>query len=107
MRMWNEHRMNSTVLARRRGEADVLLEFAMVCATVQVQAHRMFYFEHPQAATSWAHPAVLRVQSLPGVFTVDFHQCAFGLKAPSGLPIRKATRFLTNSFEIRARFEGK
>lgn len=107
MRMWNDHRMEPMTLAVRRAESDVLLEFAMICAKGQLFAGRRFYFEHPQTATSWTRAAVVHVLSLPGVFSVDFHQCAFGLKSPLGMPIRKATRLLTNSSGIRARFEGK
>ena len=99
--------MEPMTLAVRRAESDVLLEFAMICAKGQLFAGRRFYFEHPQTATSWTRAAVVHVLSLPGVFSVDCHQCAFGLKSPLGMPIRKATRLLTNSYGIRARFEGK
>ena len=99
--------MPPAVLASRKAEADVLLSFAMACATIQHRAGRLFYFEHPQTASSWGEPAVVSVRGLPGVFPVDVHQCRFGLKSPRGEPIRKATRLLTNSHEIYARVARK
>ena len=43
----------------------------------------------------------------PGVWLASFHQCQFGLQAPSGKFFKKKTSILTNSAALWRRFDGK
>ena len=47
------------------------------------------------------------VADLIGVKKVHFDQCALGLKAPDGRPMKKRTTLMTNSIEIVNRFSDK
>ena len=87
-------------------EAHVLLDFAMVIAKVQIDSGRKFFFEHPQGASSWVRETVADVARKDGVTKAVFHQCRFGLKAPNGEPMKKATVFMTNSTFIQNKFNG-
>ncbi len=106
-RMWNLPRMEPSVLRARMADAIALLDFAMEMAKAQVASACYFVLEHPLTASSWNHPTVREVAALPGVSEVVFHQCRFGLRSPHGSPMRKATKFLTNSPAVMDRFRGK
>ena len=47
------------------------------------------------------------MQRLPGVSSVVFDQCMVGLVSPSGNPMRKRTRLLTNSQAVVSAFSNK
>eukprot|EP00973_Karenia_brevis_P030395 4190336-Karenia_brevis.AAC.1 len=77
----------------------------MDCAMVQHRQGMFFAFEHPASATSWNAPSVIHAQSQAGVHSVTFDQCMLGLRSPSGRPLRKRTRVLTNSRALVAAFQ--
>ena len=65
-------------------------------------------FEQPYDASSWMYPAVRSLVAQDGVYCVDFDQCTTGLVCPgNGAPIKKRTRFATNSEAVYTRFAGK
>ena len=101
----NWARMDPVVVKKRWREAMVLLKFALEVAKFVMSYGGFFVLEHPSGASSWRLPDLKPFLETPGVHLVTFHQCRFGLRAPiSGLPIRKSTRFLTNSLSVAKRF---
>ena len=73
----------------------------------QVAHGRYFLHEHPLTATSWREDCINDIQKLPGVGVRTCHQCQLGAEtataargSPAHAPIRKATRFMSNSDSI-------
>ena len=82
---------------QKDAEALELLQFAMDVAKSQFRNRRKFIFEHPASASSWQLDIVKSVKDIPGIYTVDFDQCALGLcTRVQQIPTKKRTRFLTN-----------
>ena len=50
---------------------------------------------------------MMQVMSLPSVMIVDFDQCRFGLKSPSGQLMKKKTRIMSNCPAIIHQFRDK
>ncbi len=69
----NANKMGKVEWEKRRREAEVLLVFAATVYTLQVRAGRHFLHEHPAGATSWHHPAIVRLLVAPGVGAVVAH----------------------------------
>ena len=88
-------------------EANIMLNLAMEVAARQVVQGRYFVFEHPATARSWSTQAVRDVMAMRGVRLAAFDQCRYGLKSPSGRPIRKRAWFLTNCSFVFEEFDGK
>ena len=75
-----------------------------------ISINGIFVFEHPTGASSWKLKRTQALLNMKGlrrpVRLVTFHQCRFGLVAPvSKKPIRKSTRFLTNSQMVASTFD--
>ena len=70
----------------------------------QVEANRLFLHEHPQQATSWDEGVVKEVMDLPGVDYIDMHQCQYGHTDGQGDPVKKPTRWMSNSKWIDIEF---
>ena len=102
----NRHHYSEETIARRSHDAGELLGYAMRCCREQLKCGRGFVFEHPVGATSWNAPAVQSLMAIDGVEVVDFDQCAIGLRGPTGQPIKKRTRFLSNVPTIIETFSG-
>lgn len=108
MQNLNFGKMDPTKKARQWADAHTMLDFAMHLARLQHTARRLFVFEHPSSASSWQRKSVVNMKNLPGVWTCVFDQCRFGLQAPrNGKPLRKKTRFLTNSIAVWKAFNQK
>ena len=90
--------------AARDHDAKLLLAFGIACCRKQHMSGRFFVHEHPWTATSWQYEPVQALAAETGVSTVDFDQCAVGLRSPDGNPIKKRTRLLTNSPNILTTF---
>ena len=70
----------------------------------QASCNRYFLHEHPWSARSWRLPCVEEVSKLPGIATVRFDMCQFGMlshwegkQGPLG-PGKKPTGMMTNSW---------
>ena len=68
---------------------------------------RFFVFEHPATAKSWQTDVVRNVMAMHGVRVATFDQCCYGLVGPSGRPMRKRTKFLTNCGFVHKEFDGR
>ena len=74
------------------------LMYAMEVAMQQIRASRYFAFEHPSRATSWGVACVKDVARMPGVETIVFDMCQYGLRSKEHqIPMRKRTKVMTNS----------
>lgn len=104
--LFNLHKMSEAEKEARFKEANVLLDFSMALAMVQMRKGAYFCFEHPQKASSWQRHTVQAVANSAGTFCVDFDQCQTGLRAPEPdcRPIRKRTRLMTNCPAVRTVF---
>ena len=103
----NFAKMKPDDLRQRWKDAMCFIHFTIRIIRWIVSKNGFFVFEHPTGASSWRLPCIQELLGLPGVKLICFHQCRFGLKAPiSGLPMRKSTRFLTNSQQIIDTFDG-
>ena len=86
---------------RKMLKARVMLRFAMQVAEQQVRQGNLFLFEHPQSARSWQDRQVKHVGKLPGVGSVVFDQCMFGLAdVESGMYHKKRTRVMCYSEHV-------
>lgn len=108
MHMWN-YKKYSTEKANRIWEQGLtFLRHAMHAAEMQMAGGRLFAFEHPLGASSWAQPCVQRIMAMPSVSVVTFDQCMVGLVSKiGGVPMRKRTRIMTNCDAIVMAFSGK
>ena len=66
----------------------------------QYDGGRLFLHEHPQQASSWDEECIKDLMMLPGVEYVDMHQCQLGQTDEWGNPVKKPTRWLSNSRRI-------
>ena len=105
--LFNQRKMDPCVWSARLAEARLFWNYALDVAMSQIIGGRGFCLEHPATATSWSEPKVMEILAMPGVRIVTFDQCRFGLKSPSGSPIKKATKLMTNMNSIEARFSNK
>ena len=110
-RIWNMKRWTKSYWDARWDEGVSFVAHSMECAKIQLQSGHYFAFEHPYRSGAWTLDCVEEIQAWPGVDTVDFDMCMFGLRAPSGLPMRKRTRVMTNlrplADSLRGRFCDK
>ena len=84
----------------RKRSAVKHLEFVCHAYEIQYNAKRLFLHEHPQQASSWEEQCIQRLLSLPGVEYIDMDQCQLGQTDESGNPVKKPTRWLSNSSHI-------
>ena len=86
----------------------VLFEFCLLIMRIQLLAGRAFVLEHPHGATSWKHPRVQdAMRTFPGTAFADFDFCMIGMVTKiKRVPVKKATRLMTNCNHIYKRFAG-
>ena len=106
----NFGRMKPDDLKRRWKDALCFMGFTMDIILYLISINGIFVFEHPTGASSWKLKRMQALLNMKGlrrpVRLVTFHQCRFGLVAPvSKKPIRKSTRFLTNSQMVASTFD--
>ena len=99
--MWNRKLWTPEEYHDRMQKAELMFNYAMELAAIQVRGGRNFVLENPNAASSW------QLQSVQSALVdwnnaqfVSFDQCRLGLVSPLGNPIKKRTRFLTNCSRV-------
>jgi hypothetical protein len=102
----NAQKMDKARWESRLREAEVLLTFAAAVYKMQLLGGRHFLHEHPAGATSWTHPAIVKLLALKGVGAVVSHQCQFGLETTGAdgrrAPAMKPTRFMSSAPAVLA-----
>ena len=64
---------------------------------VQHRDGRLLLHEHSQQASSWDEECIAKMLSTEGVHDIDMDQCQLGQKDESGNPVKKPTRWISNS----------
>ena len=99
----NWPKMSPEEQRRRMVEARLHLDFCARLYEIQHESGRLFVHEHPDRATSWGEPSMIKLKEMKNVLLVTADQCAYGLtvkvKGKERI-VRKTTKFLTNSPEI-------
>ena len=93
----NEQRRPREIVEEERRVAKEHMKFICELYVAQHQAGRYFIHEHPEHATSWNLDCVAQVQRLPHVSTTVCDQCQYGQETDVGEPIKKGTKWLSNS----------
>ena len=98
-RINNKIRDAGTVAAEKK-RAVMHLEFCIELYREQLRHGRYFLHEHPAYATSWQEAAMEKLVGEQGVYTSVIDQCLFGCEDELGAPVKKPTKFVTNSSEL-------
>ena len=101
---FNYSNMDSNDVMRKLAEAMLHVEFAVELCIAQHLAGRLFMFEHPVAASSWASEALEVLGGLEGVLKANFDFCVLGMRVGDKIraderphPVKKRTKVMTNS----------
>ena len=78
-------------------KADVHMRFVMELYEEQAKEGHYFLHEHPAWATSWQPGCVKKILAMPQVEEVIGDQCQYGQATDQGDPLKKRTRFMSNS----------
>ena len=73
------------------------IRFTIELYRIQDAAGRYFVHEHPAQASSWGESVVANIAAMNGVQIVVGDQCQFAAVDKDGGPIKKPTKFMTNS----------
>ena len=96
----NAHKRDPEEVRREQVRAGVHMEFVTSLYREQVLAGRYFLHEHPLCATSWRIECILGVLAMDGVDTEWCDQCQYGQDGGTEGPVKKPTRWMSNSPEI-------
>ena len=95
----NDTKRDPETVEREKVKAKVHLAFMCELYHAQVNAGRYFLHEHPGNATSWQEECIEEVMDRQGVEVSTADRCQYG-QQEDGLPIKKPTKFMSNSEEI-------
>ena len=93
----NKLKRDPSIVSREYVRAMVHIRFCMELYQLQHDGGRYFIHEHPTSATSWAVPEVRRIMQIDGVRVSNADQCQYNATTKAGEPLKKPTRFMTNS----------
>ena len=107
----SKDKRDPVIIAQKLRRARDHLSFCMELYNYQIDHQRYFLHEHPLTATSWEMPETQRIAGMKGVDRATCHQCQYGAETEQSEPIRKATRWMSNSpailEELQRRCTGK
>ena len=108
---WNLKKLPEEQKRVKMHEAETLFAFAILLARTQHARGGFFFLEQPTGAVSW-ELLQQRLDSEPmsdirPTSFVRFDQCRYGLRSPRGTPMKKSTKFWTNSPAIAEEFRNK
>ena len=96
----NAQKRSPSEVTRDHVRAMVHMKFVCQLYEDQVKAGRYFIHEHPGSATSWTEDCIVQVRQLPGVDVSEIDQCQYDQTSKNGSPVRKHTRWMSNSPEV-------
>ena len=103
----NFPKMDPSKVAQIMKEAKAHLHFVISLYHLQIAGGRHFLHEHPQGATSWKDPRMLRLLRSSKVNVTVADQCMYGLvtKGPKGepMPAKKPTQWASTSPQMLKR----
>ena len=88
------------LIRREKVRADMHMRFVTQLYEDQLHGGRYFLHEHPAYATSWSLECVQKILAMDGVDQAVADQCQYDQQDRDGTPIKKPTRFMSNSPEI-------
>ena len=104
---FNYARMESDEIMRKVSDALIHIKFAVELCISQHMAGRLFMFEHPAGASSWASEALQVLGGLEGVMQANFDFCTMGMRVGDrpraevkNYPVKKRTKIMTNSHAL-------
>ena len=103
----SEAKRDPEEVKREKIKALVHMQFITELYKEQVLAGRYFLHEHPLCATSWRLECILEVMAMRGVDSEWGDQCQYGQEAGTGHPVKKPTRWMSNSPEILSRLRQR
>ena len=95
------------IVRREYTRAMVHIRFCMELYTLQMNSGRYFLHEHPAQASSWEEKVVRKVSGMGEVRVVVGDQCQYNAQDRRGAPIKKPTKFMTNSPAIAEQLEKR
>jgi hypothetical protein len=98
----NDPKRDPEVVKREHTQALVHLGFMCEMYKAQEDAGRYFLHEHPESASSWREECIKDVENMDGVDTIVGDRCQYG-QEHDGQPVKKATRWMSNSPEVLKR----
>ena len=96
----NKLKRDAGVVSREYHRAMVHIRFCMQLYQMQIEGGRYFIHEHPSSATSWAESEVRRIMQMDVLRVASADQCHYNATTRSGEPLKKPTRFMTNSLLV-------
>ncbi len=93
----NERKRPAEKVQSEWDEGVAHLEFMSELYAMQHRGGRYFLHEHPEHANSWGVECIRRVAAMPHVEETVGDQCQYGQQTAEGEPIKKGTRWLSNS----------
>lgn len=106
----NQHRMDPAKWKALIEKGERHMRFAVKLYTIQVEAGRWFLHEHPNSATSWRMPEMVKLMETYDLAKTVAHMCRYGMyyKDHMGIgKVKKPTGFLTNSQYLRDQLSSK
>ena len=96
-------------MRRRQAEGEAHILFCCELYEAQVQQRRFFLHKHFSEASSWSVDCLQRLMVHAHVDRVIGDQYQYGQASHDGLPVKKPTEWLSNSFEVvrDAQFVGE
>ena len=91
----------------RRAEGELHVRFCCELYGFQAAAGRYYLHEHPANATSWQLKEVQELLRTTNAAQVVGDQCQYGQETAEGCPIKKPTRWLSNSPKILEALEKR
>ena len=87
------------------------LNFVIKLYNIQLDEGRHFLHEHPDQATSWSEPGMIKLMEHHRTVNVTSDQCEYGLLTPGPngqpTPAKKPTKWLTSSHQMAARLSKR
>lgn len=97
----NHRKIKPEVVEELRIEAVRHLRFVIGLYKIQLDGGRHFLHEHPETATSWIDPSMIKLLTLNKDSTVVSDQCMYGLLTPgpdgAPMPAKKPTKWASSS----------
>ena len=94
-------------IRKRRAEEEVHVRFCCELCRLQAQAGRFYLYERPANAVSLQLEDVQALLRAEGARQVVSDQCQYGQETGDGQPVKKPTRWLSNSPEIAKMLEKR
>ena len=96
---WTGPRLQATERAAQQEAEHNYLAFLASLCDMQVKAGRSFVLENPAGSSIFTNSPWKSVLQLPGTTNTYFDMCAYGATDLDGVPIKRATRLVSN-FEL-------